>query len=541
MTQLADVFKLNPEGLNVRRAVGVAVVMVLPLIVCKALGQEVYYVSVAFGALFVGLNDPGGQYGYRLPRLALNAGAGALLTVLGVAIGAGAWGVVVLAAFVVTLLAGLMVKFGLHGFSSAYVLNCWFLVAIAMPVGFHLSHGHTNAWAQGLAWLIGSALTIAWTAIVWLARGRTAQPQPVHDLIPGSTKPVPLTRPVILFALIRAIAVAIAVAIAFGFHLPDADWMPIACLIAMKSSLTQSTLVALQRLAGAIIGAVVAALFLLTWTPRSSWKSSPSSSAPWPGPSARSTTPCTARRWPRPCSSPKTCPTPPTSATRRAGSCSPSPASGSPSSSCSWPACSKSAPPKRHMRHLRHIRHLFLKARPDEQPSVRRGYRDRERPKDLPPAQRRRLIAGAALRAVLVAAVLIVLYYLLPLDRPWDSDTAVRLLIGLPVVAGVVVWGVRTVAGARYPGVRAAEALALILPAFLLLFASTYFVVERNSAASFTLPMNKMTAMTVSAGAVTAAVWLITPGKAWPIIPPSAAASTRKEVPSSSETRRRHS
>ena len=29
MTQLADVFKLNPQGLNVRRAVGVAVVVML--------------------------------------------------------------------------------------------------------------------------------------------------------------------------------------------------------------------------------------------------------------------------------------------------------------------------------------------------------------------------------------------------------------------------------------------------------------------------------------------------------------------------------
>jgi len=75
------------------------------------------------------------------------------------------------------------------------VLNCWFLVAIAMPIGFQLSHGHTNAWAQALAWLIGSAVTIAFTAIVWLARGRTAQQQPAADLIPGDTKPVPLTRP----------------------------------------------------------------------------------------------------------------------------------------------------------------------------------------------------------------------------------------------------------------------------------------------------------------------------------------------------------
>jgi Fusaric acid resistance protein-like len=264
MTKLAEVFKLNREGLNVRRAVGVAVVMLVPLIVLHALDQEVYYLSVAFGALFVGLNDPGGEYGYRLPRMALNAAAGALLTALGFVIGDGAWGVVVLAAFVITLAAGLMVKYGLHGFTAAYLLNCWFLVAIALPVSYHLSHGHTNAWAQGLAWLIGSALTIAYTAIMWLARGRTARPQPAADIIPGSAKPVPLTRPVIMFALIRAIAVAIAVAIAFGLHLPNADWMPIAALVAMKSSLAQSTLAAMQRLAGAIIGAAVAALFLLT-------------------------------------------------------------------------------------------------------------------------------------------------------------------------------------------------------------------------------------------------------------------------------------
>ena len=70
MTQIAKVFELNRNGLNVRRAVGVAVVMVVPLIVLHVLNQDVYYLSVAFGALFVGLNDPGGEYGYRLPRLA---------------------------------------------------------------------------------------------------------------------------------------------------------------------------------------------------------------------------------------------------------------------------------------------------------------------------------------------------------------------------------------------------------------------------------------------------------------------------------------
>ena len=75
------------------------------------------------------------------------------------------------------------------------------------------------------------------------------------------------------------------------------------------------------------------------------------------------------------------------------------------------------------------------------------------------------------------------------------SHTAVRLLIGLLVVAGVVVWGVRIITGSPYPGVRAAEALALALPFFLLLFASTYFVMERNSAASFTQPMTRTDAL----------------------------------------------
>ena len=97
---------------------------------------------------------------------------------------------------------------------------------------------------------------------------------------------------------------------------------------------------------------------------------------------------------------------------------------------------------------------------------------------DLPAAKRRRLIFWAALRSVLVAAVLVVLYYVLPLDRPWDSDTAVRLLVGLLVFAGIVLWGIRFIAGSRYPGVRGAEALALIPPFFLLLGFAVWTVFE---------------------------------------------------------------
>ena len=113
----------------------------------------------------------------------------------------------------------------------------------------------------------------------------------------------------------------------------------------------------------------------------------------------------------------------------------------------------------------------------------------------LPEAKRRRLIIRAVLRGVATTTVLVVLYYLLPLDRPWDTDTAVRLLIGLLVFAGLMVWQVRAIIGARYPGLRAAEALGVIIPLYLLLFASTYFVMERASAANFTEPLTRTDAL----------------------------------------------
>ena len=114
---------------------------------------------------------------------------------------------------------------------------------------------------------------------------------------------------------------------------------------------------------------------------------------------------------------------------------------------------------------------------------------------ELPRAKRRRLVAWAVLRSVVVAMVLVVLYYLLPLDRPWTADTAARLLASLLVFVGIMVWQVRKIARSRYPGVQAVEALGLIFPLYMILFASTYFVMERASAAAFTQPLTRTDAL----------------------------------------------
>ena len=67
----------------------------------------------------------------------------------------------------------------------------------------------------------------------------------------------------IMFALIRAIAIAVTIALAFGLNLSHGYWMPIATIVAMKASLDQTTVVAAQRLVGALMGAITAVLLLL--------------------------------------------------------------------------------------------------------------------------------------------------------------------------------------------------------------------------------------------------------------------------------------
>jgi hypothetical protein len=260
---MARVFELDWKGLNLRRAVWVVVILAAVVVVLEVIDQQQYVITVVFAVLFVGVSDPGGEFGYGAARMGVFAVIGALLTLLGFGVGGGGWGLVVLAAFVVTLGSGLAVRFGLHRFVAALLLNVWFLIAIVLPVEYKLDRVSTHAWSQALAWLAGSALWIAFAGVLWLARGRKSRLAPFPE-IPGDISPRKLTRPIVLYAVIRAIAIAIAVAIPFGLHLPEADWMPIATLAAMAPSLAQSTLVAEQRLAGAILGALVATALLLT-------------------------------------------------------------------------------------------------------------------------------------------------------------------------------------------------------------------------------------------------------------------------------------
>jgi voltage-gated potassium channel Kch len=128
-------------------------------------------------------------------------------------------------------------------------------------------------------------------------------------------------------------------------------------------------------------------------------------------------------------------------------------------------------------------------------------------------ARHRRQGILALLRSLATTIVLVALYYLLPLDHLSSLPLAVLLGAGLVILLVMSAGQVREILRAKFPALRAAEALATTVPLFLLLFASAYYVMERASPGSFSHSLTRTDALyftvttfsTVGYGDITAA------------------------------------
>lgn len=94
-------------------------------------------------------------------------------------------------------------------------------------------------------------------------------------------------------------------------------------------------------------------------------------------------------------------------------------------------------------------------------------------------------------RALLNTTALLVLYYVLPLNHPVSWRTVGWLLGGLVLVGLLVAGQLRAILRARYPTLRAVEALATSIPLFLLVFAATYEMVDAGTPAAFSEPLTR--------------------------------------------------
>jgi voltage-gated potassium channel len=100
-------------------------------------------------------------------------------------------------------------------------------------------------------------------------------------------------------------------------------------------------------------------------------------------------------------------------------------------------------------------------------------------------------IARATATSVLVLAV----YFIVPIgNRPNDS-IIVRLTVGLALFGAALAFEFRAILKADRPMLRAADALALLIPIFVVVFAWTYLTLARSAPGSFTQPLDRVGAL----------------------------------------------
>ena len=103
----------------------------------------------------------------------------------------------------------------------------------------------------------------------------------------------------------------------------------------------------------------------------------------------------------------------------------------------------------------------------------------------------RRVVAGSLLRSAVTAAVLLVLYYDAPLDRPLDGVTGLFFLAALALFVTVIAFQVRGILRSAHPRLQAVRAVAVGLPLLWVIFASTYWIVAAEQPDAFTEPLDR--------------------------------------------------
>lgn len=99
------------------------------------------------------------------------------------------------------------------------------------------------------------------------------------------------------------------------------------------------------------------------------------------------------------------------------------------------------------------------------------------------------------LRPALTIAVLVSAYFVLPFGERVHGGTVVLLVAGLVVVVLLVVWEVHAIVHSSHPLLQGIEALALVIPLFLLLFAGVYHALDQTCPDTFTGTLTKTDAL----------------------------------------------
>ena len=107
----------------------------------------------------------------------------------------------------------------------------------------------------------------------------------------------------------------------------------------------------------------------------------------------------------------------------------------------------------------------------------------------------RRQLALTAVRTSVTAIAMVFVYFVAPINLREHASVVGRLAVGLALFAAALAYEVRAITRARHPMLRAAVAMSLIIPLFIVVFAWTYLTMSLSGRASFGHPLSRVSAL----------------------------------------------
>jgi|SRR5689334_3733477 voltage-gated potassium channel len=107
----------------------------------------------------------------------------------------------------------------------------------------------------------------------------------------------------------------------------------------------------------------------------------------------------------------------------------------------------------------------------------------------------RRHLWLTGLRAGLTSIAVLAVYFLVPISNHPHDRIALRLSVGLAFFGAVLAYEIQAIVRHDRPLLRATDAMALVIPLFIVVFAWTYLTMARSAPGSFTQPMNRVSAL----------------------------------------------
>ena len=104
---------------------------------------------------------------------------------------------------------------------------------------------------------------------------------------------------------------------------------------------------------------------------------------------------------------------------------------------------------------------------------------------ELSKRERTKVLFSVTFEALMSTAVVLGLYFVLPLDHFASDWFWLSIVVALGALAAMTAFQVTRVIKSPRPATRAVKALATTIPLFLVVFAVAYYILERSNSATF--------------------------------------------------------